>query len=70
MDAIMWPSRWTTSRRRWRFTKTFSTSNKCVAAKAMPFSNWVQVVDLHDESLVWLLPYGEVQKAGIKFDAK
>ena len=26
-----------------------------------------QVVDLHDESLVWLLPYQEVQKAGIKF---
>jgi hypothetical protein len=22
---------------------------------------------LHDESLVWLLPYQEVQKAGIKF---
>jgi hypothetical protein len=25
------------------------------------------VVDLHDESLVWLLPYQEVQKAGIQF---
>ena len=25
------------------------------------------VVDLHDESLIWLLPYREVQKAGIKF---
>jgi len=25
------------------------------------------VVDLHDESLVWLLPYQEVQQAGIKF---
>jgi len=24
-------------------------------------------VDLHDESLVWLLPYREMQKAGIKF---
>lgn len=33
-----------------------------------PFGNRVQVVDLHDESLVWLLPYQEVQKAGIRFD--
>jgi catechol 2,3-dioxygenase-like lactoylglutathione lyase family enzyme len=33
-----------------------------------PFGNRVQVVDLHDESLVWLLPYQEVQKAGITFD--
>ncbi|HEY9084681.1 MAG TPA: VOC family protein [Candidatus Tyrphobacter sp.] len=32
-----------------------------------PFGNHVQVVDLHDESLVWLLPYQEVQKAGIVF---
>ena len=32
-----------------------------------PWGNRVQVVDLHDESLVWLLPYQEVQKAGIKF---
>jgi catechol 2,3-dioxygenase-like lactoylglutathione lyase family enzyme len=32
-----------------------------------PFGNRVQVVDLHDESLVWLLPYQEVQKAGVKF---
>ena len=32
-----------------------------------PFGNRVQVVDLHDESLVWLLPYREVQKAGISF---
>lgn len=32
-----------------------------------PFGNLVQVVDLHDESLVWLLPYQEVQKAGIRF---
>jgi hypothetical protein len=30
-----------------------------------PFGNRVQVVDLHDESLVWLLPYQEVQEAGI-----
>ena len=32
-----------------------------------PFGNRIQVVDLHDESLVWLLPYREVQKTGIKF---
>jgi hypothetical protein len=32
-----------------------------------PFGNRVQVVDLHDESMVWLLPYQEVQNAGIKF---
>ncbi len=32
-----------------------------------PFGNRIQVVDLHDESLVWLLPNREVQKAGIKF---
>ncbi|HYL27042.1 MAG TPA: VOC family protein [Candidatus Nitrosotalea sp.] len=32
-----------------------------------PFGNRVQVVDLHDESLVWLLPYQEVQKAGVVF---
>ncbi len=32
-----------------------------------PFGNRVQVVDLHDESLVWLLPYQEVQAAGITF---
>ena len=32
-----------------------------------PFGNRVQVVDLHDESLVWLLPYQEVQTAGITF---
>jgi len=29
------------------------------------FGNRIQVVDLHDESLVWLLPYQEVQKAGL-----
>jgi catechol 2,3-dioxygenase-like lactoylglutathione lyase family enzyme len=34
-----------------------------------PWGNHIQVVDLHDESMVWLLPYQEVQKAGIKFDA-
>lgn len=32
-----------------------------------PFGNRIQVVDLHDESLVWLLPYQEVQKAGVSF---
>jgi catechol 2,3-dioxygenase-like lactoylglutathione lyase family enzyme len=32
-----------------------------------PWGNRIQVVDLHDESLVWLLPYREVQKAGISF---
>jgi catechol 2,3-dioxygenase-like lactoylglutathione lyase family enzyme len=32
-----------------------------------PFGNHVQVVDLHDESLVWLLPYQEVQQTGIVF---
>jgi catechol 2,3-dioxygenase-like lactoylglutathione lyase family enzyme len=32
-----------------------------------PFGNRIQVVDLHDESMVWLLPYREVQKAGIAF---
>lgn len=30
-----------------------------------PFGNRIQVVDLHDESLIWLLPYREVQKAGV-----
>lgn len=33
-----------------------------------PWGNRIQVVDLHDESLVWLLPYREVQKAGLRFD--
>lgn len=32
-----------------------------------PFGNRVQVVDLHDESMIWLLPYREVQKTGIAF---
>jgi catechol 2,3-dioxygenase-like lactoylglutathione lyase family enzyme len=32
-----------------------------------PFGNRLQVGDLHDESLVWLMPYQEVQKAGIAF---
>ena len=33
-----------------------------------PWGNRIQVVDLHDESLVWLLPYAEVQKVGITFE--
>jgi catechol 2,3-dioxygenase-like lactoylglutathione lyase family enzyme len=32
-----------------------------------PFGNRIQVVDLHDESLIWLLPYREVQDTGITF---
>jgi catechol-2,3-dioxygenase len=32
-----------------------------------PWGNRIQVVDLHDESLIWLLPYREVQKAGVQF---
>ncbi len=32
-----------------------------------PWGNRIQVVDLHDESLIWLLPYREVQKAGHRF---
>jgi catechol-2,3-dioxygenase len=32
-----------------------------------PWGNRIQVGDLHDESLVWLLPYREVQKAGVTF---
>lgn len=32
-----------------------------------PFGNRIQVIDLHDESVVWLLPYQEVQKTGITF---
>ena len=32
-----------------------------------PFGNRIDVVDLHDESLTWLLPYMEVQEAGIRF---
>ena len=32
-----------------------------------PWGNRIQVVDLHDESLVWLLPYREVQTLGIAF---
>jgi len=34
-----------------------------------PWGNRIQVVDLHDESLIWLLPYREVQDAGIQFPA-
>ena len=35
-----------------------------------PWGNRIQVVDLHDESLVWLLSYQEVQKAGVRFSDK
>lgn len=31
-----------------------------------PWGNRIQVGDLHDESLIWLLPYREIQKAGVK----
>lgn len=31
-----------------------------------PWGNRIQVVELRDESLVWLLPYAEVQRAGVK----
>jgi catechol 2,3-dioxygenase-like lactoylglutathione lyase family enzyme len=34
-----------------------------------PWGNRIQVGDLSDESLVWLLPYQEVQKAGLSFNA-
>ena len=32
-----------------------------------PFGNRIQVVDLHDESIVWMLPYAEVQQLGLAF---
>jgi len=32
-----------------------------------PWGNRIQVGDLHDDSLVWLLPYREVQDSGIRF---
>jgi len=35
-----------------------------------PWGNRIQVGDLHDESLVWLLPYREVQDIGISFSAE
>ncbi len=31
-----------------------------------PWGNSIQIVDLHDESTVWLEPYEEVQKVGAK----
>ncbi len=34
-----------------------------------PWGNRVQVADLHDESLIWLLPYREVRDAGVQFVA-
>jgi len=35
-----------------------------------PWGNRIQVGDLSDESLVWLLPYQEVQKAGVTFTSR
>ncbi len=35
-----------------------------------PWGNRIQVGDLHDESLVWLLPYREVQDTGITFTSE
>ena len=32
-----------------------------------PWGNHIQVGDLHDESLIWLLPYREAQTLGIEF---
>jgi len=128
-DVIMSPSKWTTSKRRSRFTRTFSISRSWTEGEGDaffklgehqflaifevekvqpanvrhfgimvrdeqqlaevrkkltgkyklkleppfrcdfrdPWGNRIQVVDLHDESLIWLLPYREVQKAGVKF---
>jgi hypothetical protein len=34
------------------------------------WGNRFQAIDFHDESLIWLLPYREVQKAGIAFRTK
>jgi hypothetical protein len=39
----------------------------CSAASKRSIGYPIQVVDLHDESLVWLLPYAEVQKLGFAF---
>ncbi len=33
----------------------------------VPWGNCIQVVDLPDESLVWLFPYRGVQQAGVVF---
>ena len=35
-----------------------------------PWGNRIQVVDLHDESLVWLLPYQELQETGLMFSER
>jgi catechol-2,3-dioxygenase len=35
-----------------------------------PWGNRIQVVDLHDESLIWLLPYREMQKTGLSFGSR
>ncbi len=35
-----------------------------------PWGNRIQVGDLHDESLIWLMPYREIQDIGIAFSKK
>lgn len=35
-----------------------------------PWGNRIQIIDLHDESLIWLLPYREMQKAGVAFTTR
>ncbi|NKB81385.1 MAG: VOC family protein [Nitrospirales bacterium] len=44
---------------------TFESGGSCDFRD--PWGNRIQVVDLHDESLVWLLPYREIQDLGITF---
>ena len=34
-----------------------------------PWGNRMQVVDLHDESMIWLLSYRKIQDLEISFDA-
>ena len=35
-----------------------------------PWGNRIQVGDLHDESVAWMLPYREIQDLGISFGSK
>ncbi len=35
-----------------------------------PWGNRIQVGDLHDESVAWMLPYREIQDLGISFSEK
>ena len=35
-----------------------------------PWGNRIQVGDLHDESVAWMLPYREIQDLGISFGTK